>query len=188
MNDPVNRIDPTGTRDARFPDNGSIKNDSSQPVIILNSTKTGDYLETLQPGQPTPDALGLSKDADGVWVCQQHRWAFYGVSVGRPGRLGFVSVPVPVTVGRGSLFLPIITIFLSGDVVVTDKGVYDKAIGNLTPTRDPATRGRESSRTPPGGKNDCSCIKEIARRYPDASIWKPVLPGDEDPDNLLERR
>ncbi|XHL98716.1 MAG: FG-GAP-like repeat-containing protein [Microcoleus anatoxicus] len=185
-NSPIDRIDPLGTRDTRWPANGSVTNNSSQPVIILNSNETGDYLETLQRGDATPDSIGRSKDADGVWVCRNNKWAFYEVSVGNiqwqtisvrlPTTVG-ISVPVPVLVPRDATI---------GDVIVTDSLVRDRGGRILSPGL-PQNRGRQSSNTPPGGSYDCSCLDRTVQQYPDASVWRPVLPGDQWRGTYLEQ-
>jgi hypothetical protein len=185
-NRPTDRIDPLGTKDTRWPANGSVTNNSSQPVIILNSTDTGDYLETLQHGQATPDSIGRSKDADGVWVCRNNKWAFYEVSVGNIQWHNTISVRLPTTVG---ISVPVPVPFPKdatiGDVIVTDSLVRDRGGRILSPGL-PQNRGRQSSNTPPGGSSDCSCLDRTVQQYPDASVWRPVLPGDHWRGSLLE--
>jgi len=186
-NSPINRIDPSGTRDMRWPVNGSVTNNSSRPVVILNSTRVNDFLETLQPGQRTPDVFGRSKDADGVWVCKQNQWVFYEVVLKISGSLKVDHVNVPITFPGGSVPIPILVpgLGLAGDVIVTENAVRDRALGNLAPG-NPGNRGRTSSRTPPGGSFNCSCLN-VVDTFPDASVWRPVLPGDEERENLFER-
>jgi RHS repeat-associated protein len=185
-NSSINRVDPLGTRDARWPFNASVTNRSSKPVIILNSNDMADYLETLQPGQATPDSMGRSKDTDGVWVCRNKKWIFYGIYIGNVD-YQIISVDVPMTVG-GSVSLPVFTPkdVTLGDVTVTDDSVRDRG-GRIISPDLPQNRGRMSSNTPPGGSFNCSCINQVANQYRDASVWRPVELGDEWSGNQLER-
>jgi hypothetical protein len=186
-NSPLNGSDPSGTKDTRWPSNGAVRNNSSNPVIILNSTNIGDFLETLRPGQATPDKIGRSKDVDGVWVCRNNRWVFYEVKVGEL-RLQTIPVQLPTTFG-GSISVPVLVPrdATQGRVTVTNTQVKD-GFGRVLSPGLPQNRGRVSSNNPPGGTFTCPNPNRVAQNYPDASVWHPVLRGDEsDPQNTLER-
>jgi hypothetical protein len=81
-NESINRIDPFGMRDVRWPWNGSVENRCNTPVYPLVSNSDKDHYEILYPGQSTPNAPGLSKDIDGVWVNRSGRWFFFPNYVG----------------------------------------------------------------------------------------------------------
>jgi RHS repeat-associated protein len=168
-NSPMDRTDPSGLRDTRWPGNGSVTNLSDKPVIILNSNTTADYPEALYPGKSTPDSPGRSKDADGVWVCRNNQWVFYEISV---GNIRWERIPLLLNVE-----LPVPENITLGDVTVTNNQVRDRGGRVLSPGL-PSNRGRSSSNDLFVGSCDCGSIYTTAQRYPDASVWRPVLPGD----------
>jgi RHS repeat-associated protein len=159
-NAPILRTDPTGTTDMRWPWNGSVSNQTQRSVIVVNSNKARDTLEVLRPGTSTPDSPGRSKDADGVWVCENRKWVFYEIYVG-PQDVDWRLLGVPAIV-------PIPRRTFLGDVEVRNDGVYDSMHGRLRPG-NPNLRSRGLRPDIP-----CPCTEGDLNKYPDASFWQPV--------------
>lgn len=145
-NIPASSTDPLGLKDTRkspiVPSNGSVINNSSNPIIILNSLEKGAYLESLYPGKGTPNSLGRSKDVDGFWTCQNSMWTFYGIGdnaslLFKGGKRG-KDIGIPGTIKR----FPSNAINLGSfmELRVSDLGVTDKA-GNAIPPSIPSKHG-----------------------------------------------
>lgn len=180
-NNPINRVDPSGTKDTRWPGNGVATNNSSNPVFVLISNNVADHVEVLYPGASTPNRRGRSKDVDGVWICKNDKWVFYGNFVaGLEEEFVTYGFPSPPT--------PVFSKPTSGHNVITDSRVYDNRT-KVTPRQvRPSDRGRSSSNNLFVGSCDCLDLDKLAKLYPDASIWQPVKPEDEWRGNLLEQR
>jgi hypothetical protein len=153
--------------DVRWPFNGSVSNESNQPVYPLVSSDVDDRYEILFPGNKTPDEPGRSKDADGVWVLRGDKWFFF---------------PNKVTNESGGL-------------IVKNDGVYDEKDNQIVPwdLQNPDRnrvssphdyknpdwrRGREESRIPP----------DPNKQYQNAADYVPVQGGQDtdEPKNWIQ--
>jgi RHS repeat-associated protein len=159
-NSPVNSTDPFGLRDMRWPFNGSVKNETTQPIYPLISNSKEDRYEILYSGDQTPDKPGLSKDVDGVWVLRNLRnegkaWYFYPVTVDKSNIGGDIIVKEDRVVnGQGKRIQP-------WDPTKPDNNInscpsYKDSQGKLI-----VSRGRDSARIPP----------DISKTYLDASKY-----------------
>jgi hypothetical protein len=159
-NDPINRIDPFGKRDVRWPFNGALSNQSNEPVYPLVSSSEEDHYEKLLPGQSTPNTPGHFKDIDGVWVYRNKRWLFYP---------NFVRNIVDDKI-----------------IIVNCDGVYDQK-GRPIPSWDPKnpTKNKESApyyindkgESKGRGRPESNIPPDLYKFYPDATSRDPVKSG-----------
>jgi RHS repeat-associated protein len=187
-NDPINGSDPFGMKDARWPLNFSVTNNSSSDIYILESNETADNYLILPRGRSTPDAPGRSMDTDGVWLRKNNKWLFYPngstITPNAGDLLGGSGLPYIKNGG--------ISNFSGGGLVVTNSGVYSLQpvvkywfifprvtyeVHWIEPwdgvdecgvdNNSPASRGRPESRNPPN----------LNKRYPIVD-WHSVDAGD----------
>jgi RHS repeat-associated protein len=165
-NNPVNYVDPTGNDDMRtIP--GSVVNLSDSDAYIINSKKNQDQFEVLHSGAATPDTLGYSKDADGVWVKNKNNWNFYPVS------------PLSGTVvidqnNNAFLYKEKIYIPPSGDIINPKPIVSSELIPIKPWNRDPNDQNSPGKRSAP----DNLYPPDTRLTYPDASKSQPVAKED----------